>query len=267
MQVDPPQLDVIYDRIGVGYDATRRADLSIVQLLSQNIGESSESIMDLGCGTGNYSIALADLGYVTTGVDPSSTMLAAATAKRADLKWIMASADSLPFESSSFETVIAVNVVHHFRRGNEFEEIRRVLKDNGNLVIFASMAEQIRRYWLAHYFPIAIERSAEEALSESRIQAIGKAAGLKVKSRIPWHQPADPVDFFLYCGKHRPELYLEPAVRAGISTFTKLADKVEIDHGLRRLQDDIDSGAVKEIIQNSISDEGDYELIVLSAKL
>ena len=36
-------------------------------------------------------------------------------------------------------------------------------------------------------------------------------------------------DLFLYSGKHRPALYLDPRIRAGISTFAALAepDKVE----------------------------------------
>lgn len=253
----------LYDQIGIGYDTTRSADPGIVQLLAAAVGKPPRSILDVGCGTGNYTLALAERGFAIAGLDPSSTMLAVAAGKRQGLKWINAAADDLPFPDASFDAVTAVNVVHHFRTGNEFTEIRRVLRHDGRVVLFGAMAEQIERYWLARYFPVAIGKSALEAVSVQRIAEIGETAGLQVERRISWHQPADPVDFFLYCGKHRPELYLDPAIRAGISTFTKLADEEELNKGLIKLKQDIQSGAITDIIAKSVSADGDYTLIVL----
>ena len=130
----------LYDQIGVGYDATRRADPSIVRMLSEAIGAPPRSVLDVGCGTGNYTAALADHGFAVSGVDPSSTMLDAANEKRPGLNWIKASADNLPFPIASFNAVTAVNVVHHFRAGNEFEEIRRV----------TSAGRKLAESWLHH---------------------------------------------------------------------------------------------------------------------
>ncbi|MFI5025023.1 MAG: class I SAM-dependent methyltransferase [Alphaproteobacteria bacterium] len=256
---------VLYDRIGRGYDTTRHADPSIVALLADALGGTSENVLDLGCRTGNYAIALAERGFRMYGVDPSLGMLGAAAKKRPSVNWVAANAACLPFSTASFGSVIAVNVVHHFKDDNGFGEIRRVLREKGILLIFGGLAEQIRHYWLAHYFPEAIRRSADEAMSLQRLEAIGRMSRLELVSRVAWRQPAEPIDFFLYCGKHRPELYLDPRVRAGISTFAKLADKDEMNKGLMRLARDVESGAVRELIAKSQLPYGDYSLIVMMA--
>lgn len=165
---------VLYDRIGRGYDTTRRADPSIVALLADALGGTSGNVLDLGCGTGNYAIALAERGFRMWGVDPSLGMLGAAAKKRPSVNWVAANATCLPFSAASFGSVIAVNVVHHFKDDNGFGEIRRVLREKGILLIFGGLAEQIRHYWLAHYFPQAIRRSADEAMSLQRLEAIGR---------------------------------------------------------------------------------------------
>jgi 2-polyprenyl-3-methyl-5-hydroxy-6-metoxy-1,4-benzoquinol methylase len=47
-------------------------------------------IVDLGCGTGNVAIPLAELGYAVTGIDLSDTMLAVAAqkAERTSVEWL-----------------------------------------------------------------------------------------------------------------------------------------------------------------------------------
>jgi SAM-dependent methyltransferase len=44
---------------------------------------TGQTIVDLGCGTGNHSVALAQMGYSLVGVDCSESMLAQARAKAA----------------------------------------------------------------------------------------------------------------------------------------------------------------------------------------
>jgi hypothetical protein len=52
---------------------------------------------------------------------------------------------------------------------------------------------------------------------------------------------------FLYAGKHRPALYLDPAVRAGISTFA-VADAGEVADGVERLRRDIETGQIDHVV-------------------
>jgi hypothetical protein len=45
--------------------------------------------------------------------------------------------------------------------------------------------------------------------------------------------PKDPIDLFLYAGKHKPSIYLDARVRGGIATFAALAEATEVETGRR----------------------------------
>jgi hypothetical protein len=78
----------------------------------------------------------------------------------------------------------------------------------------------------------------------------------------PWEVPADLGDLFLYGGKHRPTLYLDPVVRQGISTFALLADLQELETGIRRLEADIRSRRIVDVMASYVHAGGDYAFVV-----
>jgi ubiquinone/menaquinone biosynthesis C-methylase UbiE len=72
----------LYDRIGVGYDGTRRADPGIAARLAALLDlRGGPACLDAACGTGNYTQALALLGGRWTGVDVAPRMIAEARSK------------------------------------------------------------------------------------------------------------------------------------------------------------------------------------------
>lgn len=75
----------------------------------------------------------------------------------------------------------------------------------------------------------------------------------------------DLKDLFLQSGKYRPEIYLNPVVRAGISSFAKLCTSEELKSGVEKLERDIESGEINKIIKNYESSLGDY-LFVIAGK-
>lgn len=83
-------------------------------------------------------------------------------------------------------------------------------------------------------------------------------AGFRDIVSEPFVVPEDLMDLFLYSGKHRPTLYLNPAIRAGISTFAAFADRAEVPRGLAALEADIGSGAIDAVIARYAHDGGDY---------
>ena len=72
----------------------------------------------------------------------------------------------------------------------------------------------------------------------------------------------DLQDFFLYSGKYKPEMYLNPEVRKGISTFASLAFEEEVEKGCQRLSRDIECGKIYDILSEYSSIYGDYMFIV-----
>jgi ubiquinone/menaquinone biosynthesis C-methylase UbiE len=76
------------------------------QMLVRLLGEPCGSLLDVGCGTGSYSAALAERGWDVTGVDVSEDMLRRARAR--GVRTVRADAASLPFEAASFDAAVSV---------------------------------------------------------------------------------------------------------------------------------------------------------------
>ena len=69
-----------YDRIYREKDYDRECDMLAI-CFSRFGDQKTNSILDLGCGTGNHSLRLANRGYKVTGVDRSAEMLEHANRK------------------------------------------------------------------------------------------------------------------------------------------------------------------------------------------
>lgn len=252
-------MGALYDRIGGSYARSRRADPGIVQALVGLLRPlRSGTYLDLGCGTGSYTVALNALGGTWSAVDVSGTMLGQARAKTGEIGWIQASADALPFGDAVFDGAICTLAIHHFPDlESAFAEVRRTLRA-GPFVIFTGLAEQMRHYWLSHYFPDMMACSIEKMPSERQVRAALNRAGFRSVALTPFFVTNALQDLFLYSGKHRPELYLDPALRANRSSFSSLVTAAELEDGLARLVADLRSGAFAAVQARHVSALGDY---------
>ncbi len=97
-------------------------------------------VLDVGCGTGNISLALARRGGRVVGVDSSGPMLASAHDKAERqglaLAWIRALAGQLPFAGASFDAVVCILALDFMTdRESALEEMVRVLRPGGFLTV------------------------------------------------------------------------------------------------------------------------------------
>jgi ubiquinone/menaquinone biosynthesis C-methylase UbiE len=113
-----------------------------ISWLVEHIGAARGRVLDIGCGTGNYAIELAKLGFQVVGVDFSTRMLANARAKavarglenlefrRADFnrEW--------PFPGGSQDCALSIYSMQVVADADFFlSEIARVLVPRGLLLI------------------------------------------------------------------------------------------------------------------------------------
>jgi len=153
-------------------------------------------------------------------------------------------------------------VHHHLNDPVEgFREIRRVLAPCGRFVLLNGTLEQFRHYWLLEYFPLAMEQAFVPYARLETGEAL-EAAGFSISATEPYEVADDLKDWFLYCGKHKPELYLDPRVRAGISAFACAQDQDEIAHGVEHLAEDIRSGRIASVMRQYAWEGGDYMFTV-----
>jgi len=255
---DPAEL---YESIAPTYDRTRRADPRIAAELLQCLAlRPGRACVDIACGTGNYTIALRERGLCMVGVDSSPEMLAEARAKAPNVAWHLADAAQLPFRDGSQDGATCVLAIHHMadRLDEALGDAWRVLAPGGGLCIFTADPAQIRCYWLRRYFPDMVERSAEGMPPVADLARRLARIGFRDVDTLPYRVPEDPVDLFLYAGKHRPDLYLDAGVRAGISSFAR-ADPRELHAGLERLARDVTLGRAP---APDAGDGGDYVFLV-----
>ncbi|MCB0641315.1 MAG: class I SAM-dependent methyltransferase [Phaeodactylibacter sp.] len=249
-----------YDRIGIDYNETRKADPYILGRLTAKLLPIPEGrYLDVGCGTGNYTTALAAGLYSFIGLDPSERMLSIAREKNAAIDWRSGRAEAIPLADATMDGVVASLTIHHWPDLLQgFSEVRRVLKPGGRLVLFTSTAEQMLGYWLNAYFPKMLADSIRQMPQETAILEALKTAGLEMLDKEAYFVQDDLEDLFLYAGKNRPHLYLDPQVRKGISSFSDLANQLEVQQGLQCLEEDLKTGKLAAVICQYSNDAGDY---------
>ena len=260
-------MEAIYDKIGEGYDTTRKADPEILSSLSKLLNiEAGKRYLDVACGTGNYTTGISDFGGNWYACDGSEKMLSQASSKSSHINWKKYEVSDLGYKSDFFDGAICSLAIHHFPDLlRPFCEIARVLKAKCNFVIFTSTPEQMKAYWLNHYFPEMMEKSCEQMPSLKIVESALTEAGFVIEITEPFFITPGLKDFFLYCGKQRPEMYLSSEVRDGISSFHNFCSQSELDDGLEKLRKDISSGKIGEVINNYEISKGDYLFICATA--
>ena len=256
-----------YDQIGNNYNVTREADPYLTKKLIELLIPNADGVyLDIGCGTGNYTIQLYQAGIRMIGMDPSEKMLQHAKKKNASIDWRKGIVEDIGLPDNSIDGIIATLTIHHWtdlKKG--FSELSRVLKKNGKLVIFTSSPEQMKGYWLNHYFPKMMEDSRFQMPGLDEIKSAMAINKLEIIDSFKYFVKPDLKDKFLYCGKESPELYFKKEIRNGISSFTSLANKAEVNLGLTKLKSDLKKGTFQAICDSYSDKLGDY-LFILGKK-
>jgi len=95
-------------------------------------------VLDVGCGTGSFTLHFAGFANWATGVDTSEKAIAVARNRRVDVSnatFQLGSFNHLPFEDESFTTVTALDSIQHARPFDDAAvELSRVLAVGGSLV-------------------------------------------------------------------------------------------------------------------------------------
>jgi len=254
---------VLYDRIGITYDATRRADPYLLSRLLYHLRPSRYRLhLDLGCGTGNYTSAIHRAGVRIIGVDLSALMHTRAFEKSPDVALCRANAERLPFRAATFAGAFSTFAHHHMDDPvAAFREVARALTTGAHFVILNSTALQTHGYWLNEDFPLAMKK-AIAPFERGEAREVLRDAGFRIVCEEPYEVAGDLQDLFLYSGKHKPEMYLNPMVRAGISAFADASDSNEVERGVAQLGADIKSGRITDVMRSFEHDRGDYMFTV-----
>jgi SAM-dependent methyltransferase len=221
--------DHVYESIGVGYSVARSPDPRIHQLIVEALGDA-QSVLNVGAGAGNYEPT--DRRVVA--VEPSSAMISQRhTGAGPALRGV---AEALPFRDGTFDAALATFTLHHWTEvAVGLREMRRV---SDRQVVLLFEPKEFHKFWLVEYFPEWMSLLTE--IGAPSVDYVREY--LEVRAVIPVPVPTDCVDGFAGAYWGRPEAYLDPAVRASISSLALLS-MADAERGTQRLRDDLESGA------------------------
>ncbi len=205
-----------YDRIGHGYELTRREDPEIRRRIHAALG-TARSVVNVGAGTGSYEPADREV----IAIEPSEVMRAQRPAHRVSA--ISAGAGRLPLTDRSVDAAMAILSLHHWdaERERGVRELRRVAR--GPVVILTYDPRISGRMWLmAEYLPEVAELDHEifphpEVIvswlgGDARVEAIELAR--------------DTPDWMLGSFWAHPERVLDARARGATSGFARMPQEV-----------------------------------------
>ena len=222
----------IYDTIGATYTSTRRPDPRIAAQIHAALGDA-RNVVNVGAGTGSYEPEQTVLA-----VEPSAVMIAQRPSGAAPV--VRGVAEALPLADGAADAVMALLTVHHWTDLEAgIAELRRVARRR--IVLLTWDQSVTRELWLLRdYLPEAA------AFDDDRAVPVDRLAELLGAQRVePVQIPHDCTDGFGAAFWRRPEAYLDPVVRAGMSILAQTGEDV-IAPGLARLAEDLSSGLWQE---------------------
>lgn len=215
----------LYDTIGVDYANLRKPDPRIAAQIEAALG-AARTVLNVGAGAGSYE----PVDREVTAVEPSLEMIRQRPRGAAPV--VQASAESLPLADNSLDAAMAILTVHHWaNKARGLAEMRRVSRGP---VVLLTFDPAHRGNWLTDYLPELIDLD-EQIMPQ--MSDYGRWLGALELTPLPI--PHDCSDGFLYAYWRRPRAYLDPRIRAAMSSFWVIAG---VEDGLRRLENDLDSG-------------------------
>lgn len=221
--------DFDYERGGAGYSSHRRADPRIAALIADALGDA-RSVVNVGAGAGSYEPA----GRTVLAVEPSASMRAQRPAGAAPV--VDAVAGALPLADDAVDAAMATVTIHQWPDAEQgLRELRRVARDRVVILTFDGSAQD--RFWLVDYAPevIETERRRYPAIDTVCATLGGRCDVLDVEI------PIDCTDGFTEAFYARPEMFLDPAVRASQSAWG-FVPAAAVDRAVAALGADLESG-------------------------
>jgi SAM-dependent methyltransferase len=223
----------LYDRIGRTYTGTRRPDPRVGAAIWNALGDAA-TVLNVGAGAGNYEPSDRDV----VALEPSPVMIAQRPPAAARV--VEGCAEELPFGDGAFDAVMAVLSDHHWSdRARGLRELRRVARRR--VVLFNADPGDAGLFWLTtEYLPEFLElippRYCRRGVWADELrEALGDIDLISVPV------PHDCTDGFYGAFWRRPEAYLRPDVRAGISVFAQLSSGA-VDRAVESLSADLETG-------------------------
>ncbi|HET8929083.1 MAG TPA: class I SAM-dependent methyltransferase [Acidimicrobiales bacterium] len=221
------------------YDTTRAASPSVTAPLAAALGAPTGAarLLDVGGGTGNYAVALAEFGWRPVVVDRNRAMLEVAVDK--GVAGVQSDAAALPVATASVDAVVMISMLHHVPDWRAaLGEARRVIRPGGVAAIMVYAREHLFVHGIEDYFPTTQAHFAAGHQTRSELAEVLPDAA------VSFVFYDDQIDGSLAALGRSPERVLDPDLRRQTSFF-EWAEREQPDEtarGLSQLAADLRAG-------------------------
>lgn len=117
------------------------------------VNAPGKSLLDLGCGEGQHTVAAANYARSTVGVDLSISALRKARRRLeegpgARASYLLADCENLPFPNESFDIVVSMGLLSYLDLDRGVTEMGRVVVSSGSVLIIDTLGENpLLRGW------------------------------------------------------------------------------------------------------------------------
>jgi ubiquinone/menaquinone biosynthesis C-methylase UbiE len=152
-------------------------------------GRSKTRILDLGAGTGRFSVLFAEAFNVhVIGVEPSTAMLAAArgSTQSAHVALIAGSAEAIPLRDQSCDVAWLSHVWHHIAdRHACVRELRRVVSPDGHVLMRGTFGDRLDGFpTLFRFWPAAKDICRQLPTVQDAVAAFAHGFTLREHRRV-----------------------------------------------------------------------------------
>jgi ubiquinone/menaquinone biosynthesis C-methylase UbiE len=220
-------------------------DKALAQRIIEALGkDSSGDVLDVACGPGVVSAAVAAFAREVVAFDLTPRMLEKAAlrckaAGRDNVSFREGNAEQLPFADGAFDAVVTRLSVHHFDQpARVFSEAFRVLRPGGCFVVADVVSSEVAaEAELQNAIETLRDPSHTRMLPAVELGSLVEAAGFAIEARTNW---AKPREFDEWMGivnapsrAHPLRVVVQTLAHAGLSAGMGLsvdADKIRFFH-------------------------------------
>jgi ubiquinone/menaquinone biosynthesis C-methylase UbiE len=202
-----------------------------VRLVEEVLPRTANTLLiDLGCGTGRFTIPLAEqLGVSIIGVDPSQKMLreAARNTRSTHIAYHEGSAESMPLGANVAALIFMSNALHHVKSLEKaLREMWRVLQPYGIVFIRNYSLENLESLHFLQFCPEAMQLARKMVWPRRALIEHFTARGFAKLSQGTVRQEASP-DFAAHLRKIESRVY---------SVVALISDEA-FDRGIARMKE------------------------------
>jgi SAM-dependent methyltransferase len=222
-----------YDEMAPDYDRGRALAPDALNDLRTALtdyfpAEAAGPVLDLGCGTGQFALLLAEwFGVEVIGVEPSQGMRAEAKANATHrlVRYVGGRAEEIPLRTASCGVAWLAHMVHQVDDLQRcMREVRRIVVPGGRLLIRGAFPGRFDDITMFEFWPSAAKAVEDFPSREFTIEACA-AAGFEVEKLMSLPQETAP----------SLRAYLDKARTRADTSLTLISDD-EFERGLLALE-------------------------------